>query len=137
MLPKVRVEHSVGKYDFDTYAFGTGGERERSPYNIGNMASITGHNSRNSANYHYFFYNIAIKKESCSSNIEEVFAVIETNTNDTTNIISCGSYLWNNDNILYNTSGTYTNLNTLPSGCVNTSVLNLTIDNNITNVTNE
>ena len=128
------LELGIGTANADLYRNSSGANY---PYNIGNIASITGHNSPNSANYHYFFYNIAIKKESCSSNIEEVFAVIETNTNDTTNIISCGSYLWNNDNILYNTSGTYTNLNTLPSGCVNTSVLNLTIDNNITNVTNE
>ena len=28
------------------------------PYTIGTLASITGHNSPNSATYHYFFYNL-------------------------------------------------------------------------------
>ena len=44
------------------------------PYSIGNIASLTGHNSPNSATYHYFFYNIKMK-ENCISNFAEATAV--------------------------------------------------------------
>ena len=44
------------------------------PYTIGNVASITGHNSPNSATYHYFFYNLKMK-ENCISNFAEATAV--------------------------------------------------------------
>jgi hypothetical protein len=44
------------------------------PYSIGNIASIIGHNSANSASYHYFFYNIKMK-ENCISNFAEATAV--------------------------------------------------------------
>ena len=44
------------------------------PYAIGNVASITGHNSPNSAGYHYFFYNLQMQ-ENCISNFAEARAV--------------------------------------------------------------
>jgi hypothetical protein len=44
------------------------------PYAIGNIASLTGHNSPNSANYHYFFYNLQMK-ENCLSDFAEATAV--------------------------------------------------------------
>ena len=44
------------------------------PYAIGNIASLTGHNSPNSATYHYFFYNIKMK-ENCISDFAEATAV--------------------------------------------------------------
>jgi hypothetical protein len=44
------------------------------PYAIGNIASMTGHNSPNSATYHYFFYNLKMK-ENCISNFAEATAV--------------------------------------------------------------
>jgi len=44
------------------------------PYTIGNIASITGHNSPNSVPYHYFFYNLKMK-ENCISNFAEATAV--------------------------------------------------------------
>ena len=44
------------------------------PYAIGNIASITGHNSPNSVSYHYFFYNLKMK-ENCISNFAEATAV--------------------------------------------------------------
>ena len=44
------------------------------PYSIGNIASLTGHNSPNSATYHYFFYNIKMK-ENCISDFAEAKAV--------------------------------------------------------------
>ena len=44
------------------------------PYSIGNIASLTGHNSPNSANYHYFFYNLQMK-ENCISDFAEATAV--------------------------------------------------------------
>lgn len=45
------------------------------PYLIGNLAAITGHNSPNSAGYHYFFYNLQLR-ENCKSEYTEVWAVI-------------------------------------------------------------
>ncbi len=44
------------------------------PYPIGTIASITGHNSPNSATYHYFFYNLQMK-ENCLSSFAEATAV--------------------------------------------------------------
>ena len=44
------------------------------PYAIGNIASLTGHNSPNSATYHYFFYNVKMK-ENCRSNFSKATAV--------------------------------------------------------------
>jgi PKD repeat protein len=44
------------------------------PYTIGNIASITGHNSPNSVPYHYFFYNLRMK-ENCISDFAEATAV--------------------------------------------------------------
>ena len=44
------------------------------PYSIGNIASITGHNSPGSATYHYFFYNLQMQ-ENCISNFAEATAV--------------------------------------------------------------
>ena len=44
------------------------------PYTIGNIASITGHNSPNSVPYHYFFYNLRMK-ENCVSDFAEATAV--------------------------------------------------------------
>jgi hypothetical protein len=44
------------------------------PYLIGDIASITGHNSPNSVSYHYFFYNLKMK-ENCISNFAEATAV--------------------------------------------------------------
>ncbi|MDP7243974.1 MAG: T9SS type A sorting domain-containing protein, partial [Flavobacteriales bacterium] len=50
------------------------------PYNIGALASITGHKSPNSATYHYFFYNLQLQ-ENCKSNYTEVTAVLSTPLN--------------------------------------------------------
>jgi hypothetical protein len=44
------------------------------PYAIGTLASITGHNSPNSAGYHYFFYNLQMQ-ENCLSDYAEATAV--------------------------------------------------------------
>ena len=44
------------------------------PYAIGTLASITGHNSPNSAGYHYFFYNLQFQ-ENCLSDFAEATAV--------------------------------------------------------------
>ncbi|MBT5749986.1 MAG: S8 family serine peptidase [Flavobacteriales bacterium] len=44
------------------------------PYSIGNIASITGHNSPGSATYHYFFYNLKMQ-ENCISDFAEATAV--------------------------------------------------------------
>ncbi len=44
------------------------------PYSIGTLASITGHNSPNSAAYHYFFYNLKMQNN-CISDFAEATAV--------------------------------------------------------------
>ena len=44
------------------------------PYPIGNIASVTGHNSPGSATYHYFFYNLKMQ-ENCISDFAEATAV--------------------------------------------------------------
>ena len=44
------------------------------PYSIGNIASLTGHNSPGSATYHYFFYNLQMQ-ENCLSDFSEATAV--------------------------------------------------------------
>ena len=44
------------------------------PYVIGALASVTGHNSPNSAAYHYFFYNLQLQ-ENCLSDFAEAKAV--------------------------------------------------------------
>ncbi len=44
------------------------------PYTIGTLASITGHNSPNSAGYHYFFYNLQMQ-ENCLSDYAQATAV--------------------------------------------------------------
>jgi hypothetical protein len=44
------------------------------PYSIGNIASLTGHNSPGSATYHYFFYNLQMQ-ENCISDFAEATAV--------------------------------------------------------------
>ena len=44
------------------------------PYLVGNLASLTGHNSPNSSTYHYFFYNLQMM-ENCISEYADATAV--------------------------------------------------------------
>ena len=78
------------------------------PYNISNLVSITGTNA--SAGYYYFFYDWEVEKAPCKSDVLEVIAKIDTNTQNTTNITSCGSYVWPVDSITYTVSGIYTDI---------------------------
>ena len=52
------------------------------PYPLGNIASITGHNSPypGDTNYHYFFYNLQVQ-ETCLSNFSPAHAVFITPSN--------------------------------------------------------
>ena len=127
------LELGIGSLNSNLYRNSSGANY---PYNIGSLASITGHNSPNSANYHYFFYNFIISNTPCKSNIEEVIAFVDSNTTNTNDITACGSYFWSADSLYYDTSGTYTDVSNVSSGCVYTEVLNLTIDNNIFNTSN-
>jgi len=70
-------ELGIGAAGSDLYRNSTGAAY---PYNIGALASITGHNSPNSATYHYFFYNLQLQ-ENCKSNYTEVTAVLSTPLN--------------------------------------------------------
>ena len=100
------------------------------PYHIGNLASITGHNSPNSANYHYFFYNFILAKQACKSSVEQVMAIIDNNTSNTTAITACDAYTWSVNGQTYTSSGTYTYLTSNANGCDSTAILNLNIVNN-------
>ena len=104
------------------------------PYNISNLVSITGTNA--SAGYYYFFYDWEVEKASCKSNVVEVIAKIDTNTQNTTNITSCGSYMWPVDSITYTVSGIYTDVSINSLGCTNTEILDLTINNSNSDTSN-
>jgi len=65
------LELGMSSGNSDLYRNSTGSAY---PYAIGNIASMTGHNSPNSATYHYFFYNLKMK-ENCISNFAEATAV--------------------------------------------------------------
>ena len=69
------------------------------PYNIGNLASITGHNSPNSATYHYFFYNLQLQ-ENCKSEYSEIVAVLNPPLSTPT-ISQNGNQLSTTNNPLY------------------------------------
>jgi len=101
------------------------------PYNIGSMMSITGSSATSSSGYYYFYYDIEIEKPACKSNIVEVVAKVDTITQNTSTIVSCGSYLWPIDSNVYSSSGVYTDTVLSTSGCVIAEILNLTISNNL------
>jgi len=65
------LELGMSSGNSDLYRNSTGSAY---PYAIGNIASITGHNSPNSATYHYFFYNLQMQ-ENCISDFAEATAV--------------------------------------------------------------
>ena len=65
------LELGMSSGNSDLYRNSTGSAY---PYSIGNIASITGHNSPNSATYHYFFYNLQLQ-ENCLSDFAEATAV--------------------------------------------------------------
>ena len=65
------LELGMSSGNSDLYRNSTGSAY---PYSIGNIASITGHNSPNSATYHYFFYNLQLQ-ENCLSDFAEARAV--------------------------------------------------------------
>ena len=63
-----------------------------------------------------------------------------TITNSTTSSVvetACDSYTWSENGTTYTTSGTYTNITTNASGCMNTAALNLTITNSTITIVNE
>ena len=68
--------------DLELGVSGTGSDLFRNnsgayyPYPIGNLATITGHNSPypGDTNYHYFFYNLKVQ-ESCLSNFSPAEAI--------------------------------------------------------------
>ena len=65
------LELGMSSENSDLYRNSTGSAY---PYSIGNLGSITGHNSPNSATYHYFFYNLQLQ-ENCLSDFAEATAV--------------------------------------------------------------
>ena len=53
-------------------------------------------------------------------------------TSSTENQTACGSYTWPLNNVTYTTSGVYTVITPLSSGCSHTTTLNLTVSSNVT-----
>ena len=70
------IELGVSTTGTDLYRNNSGASY---PYLLGNLASITGHNSpyAGDTNYHYFFYNLNIQ-ETCLSNFSPTLAVFVT-----------------------------------------------------------
>ena len=70
------IELGVSTTGTDLYRNNSGASY---PYLLGNLASITGHNSpyAGDTNYHYFFYNLNIQ-ETCLSNFSPTHAVFVT-----------------------------------------------------------
>ena len=79
--------------------------------------SITGSSATSSSGYYYFYYDIEIEKPACKSNIVEVVAKVDTITQNTSSIVSCGSYLWPIDSNVYSSSGVYTDTVLSTSAC--------------------
>ncbi len=60
--------------------------------------------------------------------------IVDQGSTTNTTVSACGAYQWAVNGAIYTTSGTYTYTTTTAAGCINTNVLNLTI-NTATNVT--
>ena len=60
---------------------------------------------------------------------------INNSTTNTTTITDCDSYTWSVNGTTYTQSGTYTDVSTNASGCIETEILVLTINNSTTNTT--
>jgi PKD repeat protein len=95
------------------------------PYNISNIASITGTNAP--AGYYYFFYDWEVKKESCISNITTVDAIIENETILTQNISICNGESIVIGSNTYNTQGTYVDSFLTTNGCDSILTTNLSV----------
>jgi|GEM_PF-895686 len=108
------------------------------PYDIGGIVSITGTNAP--PGYYYFFYDWEVQKESCSSNISEVIAMVDSTTSSLTNISECDTYTWSgplgNGNT-YTSSGIYTHVSTNALGCSHIETLDLTINSSNTGTSSE
>jgi len=98
------LELGVGGTGSDLYRNSTGAVY---PYQIGNLASITGHNSPNSNGYHYFFYNIQLAQEACVSAIESVDAVINSDSSVNQSISICQGETYQIGNNIYSYPGLY------------------------------
>ena len=104
------------------------------PYDISNIISITGTNA--SAGYYYFFYDWEILKESCSSNLISVDAIINDNYEIIQDIDLCngGSVVVGNN--IYNNTGNYIDSLLMQNGCDSIIYTNLTVGNSsVTNNT--
>ena len=104
------------------------------PYDISDIVSITGTNA--SAGYYYFFYDWEVLKQSCSSNLYPVDAIINNEYTFVQNIDLCngGSISVGNNN--YNVSGNYIDTFMMQNGCDSLIYTNLTVgSSSITNNT--
>jgi PKD repeat protein len=117
------IELGINTPNPDLYRNNTGSDY---PYQIGNLASVTGHNSPNSSSYHYFFYNIQLVKESCYSNVSEVIANINSLSNFSQNIVICDGESFVVGNSIYSQNGAFTDTLINLNGC--DSIISTSID---------
>ena len=83
---------------------------------------VDGQNYSTSGNY----TNISTSASGCT-HTETLNLTIDNNSTNTSNITACDSYTWSVDGQSYISDGTYTNVSTSLSGCIQTEILNLTI----------
>jgi hypothetical protein len=74
------------------------------------------------------FHNLTFDETCESVTRTPVTATVGSNTTSTETITACDTYTWASNGTTYTASGTYTNVTTNASGCVDTATLELTIN---------
>ena len=72
------------------------------------------------------YTDTSISSSGCT-HIETLVLTIEYNTANTTIVEECLTFTWPVNGQTYTSTGTYVDINTMPSGCTHTETLNLTI----------
>lgn len=81
-----------------------------------------------------FIYKLVSVSNSTCTNLQSDSAIVIVNpisSNGNATITACNSYIWNGTT--YTSSGTYSYTSLNAQGCVNTAMLNLTVNHNTTN----
>ena len=80
------------------------------------------------------YTDVSTNSSGCTDT-EILVLTINNSTTNTTTITDCDSYTWSVNGTTYTQSGTYTDVSTNSSGCTDTEILVLTINNSTTNTT--
>jgi len=91
---------------------------------------IDGNNYTSSGTY----TSTSVNTTGCT-HTDTLILFINDNTINSTTVTACNSYIWPIDSTFYTASGTYLNINTNSSGCDDTTILYLTINNSTSNNT--